>query len=703
MVPKTWAYRHDDIFCSRPYAFDVDADNWLWEGCGANRIVGHNLQTNALRVVPLREPGSWEVYSVFAWQGKLVILVGKYPFYIVLDQATGKTVRHAIPGANPITWYGTKTPGGKLLLFERSESKVLILDDPDANARVVPCPYQGEVAFGSPGRDGLVYTTMTDPARIVRFDVKQERFVDERAIPFPEAGISGRFEHDGVLYCADSAGGRLLALELTTGKWLKPIPTPDAGKVYGYIGGGFGFEGKGYFCLSTYRHRSRLDLKTGKVIVPKGRTTVDDRPPRFLERMLVFDAASQKFDYLAAPAQADGIPLLCYNWTDGKRFVITGIVTPFVEPGVPGPEKGPWLIVQSQPAAAESGFGLYDSHWNRAEHVRQYRRSYAGHKSLFLPELPYTPPTVNMQGPATQFSPGRNAELVRRAQKTNSKTYWKYLADKLLSAAESDAAKAGLVADFVQRALYYNPIQAPQSNDPIAVLESHDARCGQGVAVSCALLDAAGIRNRSVGLNHHVVAEAFYDSAWHILDALFFGKHQPEREGRVLSVDELKAEPYLADACPQDCFVYDPELLMSEDGYQILGYCFGPWGSEPYYSYYLYAEKDHPPALATILPAQRAGDRAVRLRWTESVKFGGGKVEYAIRVCRDRDRREEIFHRRTDLTSISFDVPESNRMYFIEVKALDDHRTKNADTWYPAARSNFVLVPPEQYGWYNVI
>ncbi|MBI2440185.1 MAG: hypothetical protein HYV35_02320, partial [Lentisphaerae bacterium] len=186
-------------------------------------------------------------------------------------------------------------------------------------------------------------------------------------------------------------------------------------------------------------------------------------------------------------------------------------------------------------------------------------------------------------------------------------------------------------------------------------------------------------------------------------DALFFGKHQPQREGRVLSVDELKAAPYLADAYPQECFVYDPELLMSADGYQVLGYVFGPWGSEPYYSYYLYAQKDYPPTLPTILPAQRLHDRAVRLRWAESIKFGGGPIEYALRVCQDRNGQDEIFRLTTEETSVPFDVPESNRMYFIEVQARDDHRTKNPATWYPAARSNFVLVPPDQYGWYNVM
>jgi hypothetical protein len=34
---------------------------------------------------------------------------------------------------------------------------------------------------------------------------------------------------------------------------------------------------------------------------------------------------------------------------------------------------------------------------------------------------------------------------------------------------------------------------------------------------------------------------------------------------------------------------------------------------------------------------------------------------------------------------------------------MDDHRRKNRDTWYPAARGNFVLAPADAYGWYGVL
>ncbi|MFH1568940.1 MAG: transglutaminase domain-containing protein, partial [Gemmatimonadota bacterium] len=259
------------------------------------------------------------------------------------------------------------------------------------------------------------------------------------------------------------------------------------------------------------------------------------------------------------------------------------------------------------------------------------------------------------------------------------------------------------IAAHVQHTLYYNPVQVPGTADPVAVLESHDARCGQGVTVTLALLAALGIPARRVDLCHHTVAEATYDGGEHVVDALFFGGSQPHRDGRVLSVAELQADPYFADAWPQACFAYDEELVTSDDGYWVLGYVFGVWGSEPYYSYYLGAPKDLPPTRPHWLPARREGPGRVRLHWSEALKAGSERVEYEVRVGGDRAGREVLLRTVTRERSLSFAVPEPERMYFVEVRAVDGHRVLNPETWYPPARGNFALVPEGQYGWYGVL
>lgn len=700
---QTWLYRHDEVLTPRPYGFDVDEQDWLWEGCGYNRLTGHNLRTSQLRQICLPEMGNRPIYQVFSAEGKLVLTLGEGPFYLVVDPARETSVFRQIPGAKPILWYGTKTPSGKILLYERGESKVLVLDGPDAQPRMVPCPFNGQLASGKPLSDGLVYSNLSEPTRLIRFDPHRERFVDELPMPVADSNPAGLHEHGGILYIYDSAGGRIFPLEMATLKWLDPIPTPDYKKIYGFMGGTFSFQGKAYTCLSTYAHASKLDTKTGKIIIPEGPLSVDGRPHRFLDRYLVFDPETRGFSYLAAPSQPDGVPLLCYNWTDGKRFAITGMILPFKEPGEPGEQFGHWLILQNVPAENEPGFQFYDMNFDRQAHMAGFRRRYRSVRSLYLPEMPWTPPIVNLVGSATQYLPGREAEFVRRAAKTDKEFYLSHLAEMITRGCETDAEKVKRIGGFVKRTIYYNPIQEIQTTDVVAVLESHDGRCGSGVAVTLALLKAAGIPARSVSLSHHVVAEATYDGGDHIVDALFFGAHQPHRDKRVLSVAELKAAPYFADAFAQDSFAYSPELVESEDGFWIEGYVFGIWGSEPYYSYYLGAEKDHPPTLPLALPAQRLGGSRVRLNWAKSIKLGGGNVEYDVRIFSDRACKELVYSAPRKGTSLIFDVPQQNRMYFVEVRAVDDHRKKNPATWYPAARSNFVLVPEDQYGWYGVM
>lgn len=709
MLPPTWAFRHDELFIPRPYGIDVDHDEWLWEGC-STELVAHNLRTAELKRLTIPEMGGYVAYQTFCWDGKVIITLALGPWYVVYEPATGKAVRVPIKGEKPITWYGTKVQVSgkqKLYLYERGHRQLLILDAPDAPPRYVQCPYTCDFASGSQHGDGLVYTFAADPHRTIRFDPVSEKFIDEKPTPFPEVAISGRFDHKGILYGADSAGGRLLPLDLKTQQWLDPIATPDFKRVYGFIGGGFSFQCKGYFCLSTYANRSRLDTKTGKIIIGPGPISVDGKPNRFMEKFIVFDPETRGFDYLEAPRQPDGVPLLCYPWTDGKRFAITGLVQPYTAPGDVLPEQGYYFILQSVPADLEPGFGRPSMKENRYTQMAKYRRTYPRNRSLFQPYEPHVPTITNMRGPGPQYPVGDSQRLLRRAAKTDAARYWKETAEQIVLPGDDAKTRATKILRHVQHRNFYNPIAEPDGGNPIACHEAHDVRCGVAVAITLELFKAADVEGRLVNLANHCAAEAKYDGTWHYADALFFGASQPERDGRVLSAEELVADKYFADAWPQWCFAYDPELTTSVDGFQVLGYVFGIWGSEPFYSFYLGATRDHPPTLPFGLPAQRVGNTAVRLNWCRSIKLNRGDdaIEYDCRVFTERDCRPEsqVFHQLTRSTSAIFEAPDANRMYYVEVRALDDHRTLNPKTWYPPTRWNFVVTPPEQYGWYGML
>ncbi len=88
MADETYLYRHDEVQTGRPYGFDVDEDDWLWEGCGRNRLTGHNLRTAECVNIPVPEMGGRVIYQAFAWRGKLLLTLGNAPFYLVYDPAT---------------------------------------------------------------------------------------------------------------------------------------------------------------------------------------------------------------------------------------------------------------------------------------------------------------------------------------------------------------------------------------------------------------------------------------------------------------------------------------------------------------------------------------------------------------------------------------------------------------------------------------
>lgn len=352
----------------------------------------------------------------------------------------------------------------------------------------------------------------------------------------------------------------------------------------------------------------------------------------------------------------------------------------------------------------------YDWTWNKHTHIRLSARALDGSRSLFFPMPPWTPAIRNMHGRVSYYNKKRIERARLRLRGVNKKRYLARIVDRLLRGTAADKDRVAQICGFVSDALYYNPIQQPDATDkgdlitdPIELLELHDARCGQGVEVTLALLDAAGIEARRRNVFHHVTCEARYDGRWRLADALMFGANQPERDGEVVNVALLRREPYYADQFPLRCFVYTPEEVLSQDGYRLLGYCFGEWGSLTYYSWYMGGDEDYPPTLPIPLPPIRKNRGRVLLRWAPSAKRNGGGVRYRLRICRDRERTETILEKTLTKTEFFWSVPEENRMYFIGVTAIDDHLQKNPRTWYPEAPGNFVLVPKGQYGWYGVL
>jgi hypothetical protein len=644
--------------------------------------------------------------SVFWLNGSLILLHQACGHITSYNLDSGMAAVHRLPGRQPVVWYGLKS-AGKLLLFDRSDDGgVLAMSRAGGELRKANCPWPDRGPAG--GReigDGLVFIAGDHDHDCLIYDANQEKFVDGIPGPDEDVGLAGSILHDNILYLSDSSAGRLMPLDLGTREWLEPIAIPNHGEVHGFVGGAVQIGSRGYFSISTYRFRSTLDPATGKLIVPEdSHLGTDGRPHHFLDRFLVFDAASKRFDYLQVPEQPDGIPLICYAAAKDDALYATGHIIPTLADGTLAGNVGDWLVWQSREVPARGFNGACVTARDPVEHLYISRRHSPRSRGLYIPEEPSTPPIDNPDGPAFLYPPGHEDMLARRLQRTDHDRYWRRLADLVCARAETDEDRVSAIGGFIKSKMYYNPVSTV-SVDALAALEAGDGRCGAAAEIVASLFAQLGYQVRRTPLSHHVVTEVYYDDTWHIVDALMFGAGQPrDADGRTLSVAELKADPYRADALPLDCFAYRPDDLRSSDGFYVLGYCFGEWGSLPYYSGYLGADWEYPPTLPLVLPAQRLSEDAVRLRWAPSICRGGGDLQYRLRICEDRDLKEALIEETLADSGYDFTPPAPMHMYYFSVTAVDGrHLARNPDTWYPRQVGNVVLAPADQYGWYGVI
>lgn len=99
---------------------------------------------------------------------------------------------------------------------------------------------------------------------------------------------------------------------------------------------------------------------------------------------------------------------------------------------------------------------------------------------------------------------------------------------------------------------YYPAREDAEIHDPVKFLNVYGyGFCDDAARNFAALCETAGLKARVWGLNGHVVAESFYDGAWHMFD--------PDHEsyyrgpgGRILGVEELAKDPSPITATPTD-------------------------------------------------------------------------------------------------------------------------------------------------------
>jgi len=180
------------------------------------------------------------------------------------------------------------------------------------------------------------------------------------------------------------------------------------------------------------------------------------------------------------------------------------------------------------------------------------------------------------------------------------------------------------------------------------------------------LFQHAGLEARLRQFPQHVVAEVRCDSRWVLADAdAFKGGIVPETpEGRLLTMDDIEANPYVLDRFPPTGWMLRPGSKHTRGmlGHRVRGYvdALEPDDRGFVSGYYVTSARGFPPSLPEIRRFDVIGGR-FRLSWTPTQVRDGRVVGY--RVCVGTRSRvwtyDDIFQAEAPLAQTSCDVFEA--------------------------------------------
>lgn len=237
---------------------------------------------------------------------------------------------------------------------------------------------------------------------------------------------------------------------------------------------------------------------------------------------------------------------------------------------------------------------------------------------------------------------------------------------------ETDADQAvRRVIRFVQKAVFRDPVAQPLLEDGslpdgLTALLCARGRCGHTARILVDLLRHAGFDARVRQFPRHVVAEANCGNRWVIADAdAFKGGVIPENaHGRLLSMEEIEAHPYVLDRYPPTGWMLRPNSRHTRGrlGHPVRGYvdALEPDQRGFVSGYYVPRAGGYPPSLPEIRRFEAACGRFV-LSWSASRVREGEVRGYRVRVgTRSRGwTYEDVFLAEAPLPVTACDVLET--------------------------------------------
>jgi hypothetical protein len=324
----------------------------------------------------------------------------------------------------------------------------------------------------------------------------------------------------------------------------------------------------------------------------------------------------------------------------------------------------------------------------------------------------FIPPAEQTEAAREKYSQKKLRYVRTRLRGTGKRAYLQAVLDHILPARGTDQEKVEAIVRFVRGATWHNPLECPYEKDQQTIvtaahelLELHDARCWHAAEIVRQLFLQAGGKARIIflpsreSLSVQVVTEVRIDGRWRVADANYFQDQVILRDpdGRLPTLEWLRDHPHYADRFPGG-WIFPPEYLNNEAGIRVTGQFSLPfpeaentWGSDHYYCYYLGAEERYPPITPPGLRVERAGAQSVRVRWHPSRSATSEWIRYDLTVRRAADETLVAALDELGQTEAVVEALEASETYTVLVRATDEHRLVEPETWYPSSSITFTL------------
>jgi hypothetical protein len=302
-------------------------------------------------------------------------------------------------------------------------------------------------------------------------------------------------------------------------------------------------------------------------------------------------------------------------------------------------------------------------------------------------------------------------------------SYLMQLARTIVDGESDEEEAARRLIRFVQRAVFRDPVAQPLVDDgslpdALTALICARGRCGHTARILGELFQHAGFEARVRQLSQHLVAEVKCGGQWVLADAdAFKSGIVPEGpDGKLLTMDQIEANPYLLDRFPPTGWMVRPNSRHVRGllGRRVRGYvdALEPDQRGFVSGYYVPSARGFPPSLPEIHRFE-ARDGRFALSWEPSRVRKGRLVGYRVRVgSRSRGwTYDDVFlaeaplaatwcdvlETETSAAQVEGAVPPDVRTLFASVTAVSDRVEKEPLTFFwPSEEARCDIAPAHE-------